>query len=441
MQPSGSRFNCPSSSLELVGLLKQARRAVWASLVLGIAVHLSLTQIGIFGEEDRVVKPLTTKFIKRAPRLTKPLEMKKRPRPKRRRIERKMLSVKAKANRRDIGSRVQPLQVVRSLAKPRIEMGRPIAFKAVALEPQTLAEKIMGSKESKAVVDMSLEMMDIEALDTGQYQAMVIQDPNDKRNVRGFFHLAVIYSQSIWDYGLRLLAQGRASGPWMTYISLIEIRELITRGVNTYTGIRTDVSGQYPMNSPVFLSTPWVFVESLGRFTITDAEAENIGQYLTGGGFLYTENDYFTLGNGADQSFRGLYEMALQTVGLQREKDWILERLPNDHMLYHCFFDFDGPPNGVDNLRAGQELGGSGGVVRAVDYLEGITLETKLVAIHSNKDYSDMWYWGSSYYYRLHPDEPYPDNRRALQFGVNTIIFALTQEGSITRRVMNTVHY
>jgi len=31
------------------------------------------------------------------------------------------------------------------------------------------------------------------------------------------------------------------------------------------------------------------------------------------------------------------------------------------------------------------------------------------------------------------------DNRRRLQFGVNLLVFALTQEGSITNRVMDTV--
>ena len=33
----------------------------------------------------------------------------------------------------------------------------------------------------------------------------------------------------------------------------------------------------------------------------------------------------------------------------------------------------------------------------------------------------------------------YLDNTRLLQFGINTIVFALTQEGSITNRVMESV--
>ena len=33
------------------------------------------------------------------------------------------------------------------------------------------------------------------------------------------------------------------------------------------------------------------------------------------------------------------------------------------------------------------------------------------------------------------------DATRVLQFGINTVIFALTQEGSITNQVMDTVKY
>ncbi len=61
--------------------------------------RLVFTQMGSFREDQRTVKPLTTKFVKRQPRLTKPLEMKKRPIPKRRHLQRRMISVKARVNR------------------------------------------------------------------------------------------------------------------------------------------------------------------------------------------------------------------------------------------------------------------------------------------------------------------------------------------------------
>ena len=44
------------------------------------------------------------------------------------------------------------------------------------------------------MLDMYLEMVDVDALNTGQYHAMVIQDPNDKRSIVGFFQMFVAFS-------------------------------------------------------------------------------------------------------------------------------------------------------------------------------------------------------------------------------------------------------
>jgi hypothetical protein len=63
-------------------------------------------------------------------------------------------------------------------------------------------------------------------------------------------------------------------------------------------------------------------------------------------------------------------------------------------------------------------------------YLRGAVVEDRLVAVLSNKGI--MHLWGD-------PDNPLLRNERFLQLGINTIVFALTQESSITRRVMDAV--
>ena len=180
-----SRFHCASSSLKLGGMLRKASQRVWPCLVLGVALHLSLSQIGGVQTELKVSKPLTTQFVKRQPRLTKPLELKKRPQPKRRRIQSKMVSVKARIDSKGATSRFQPTWMVGRLAQPRVAMSRATAFTDLSMEPTTLARKIQETKESAHKVDMSLEYLDIDALDTGRYRAMVIVDTEDKRNIRG----------------------------------------------------------------------------------------------------------------------------------------------------------------------------------------------------------------------------------------------------------------
>ena len=89
------RFLCASSGLSLSGLFRRSRRVLFAGLWVALVVHGSLTRITASRENKKAAKPLTTQFVKRQPRLTKPLELKKRPQPKRRRIQRTMVAVKA----------------------------------------------------------------------------------------------------------------------------------------------------------------------------------------------------------------------------------------------------------------------------------------------------------------------------------------------------------
>ena len=70
-----SRFHCPSITLDLKGLLSKSRKLLYLCVVLAICVHLIATRWGGAQGEQKAVQPLTTKFIKRAPRLTKPLEI------------------------------------------------------------------------------------------------------------------------------------------------------------------------------------------------------------------------------------------------------------------------------------------------------------------------------------------------------------------------------
>ena len=59
--------------------------------------------------------------------------------------------------------------------------------------------------------------------------------------------------------------------------------------------------------------------------------------------------------------------------------------------------------------------------------MEGIFIDGRMVGLMSNKDYTEHW---------LGTAADMQDNARQMQFTVNTIIFALTQEGSITTQLM-----
>ena len=81
-----ARFSSPSDVLHLGSLLKRTQHALWPGLVFTLAIHFALSQLRGMQEQQKTAKPLTTHFVKRQPRLTKPLELKKRPQPRRRQI-------------------------------------------------------------------------------------------------------------------------------------------------------------------------------------------------------------------------------------------------------------------------------------------------------------------------------------------------------------------
>ena len=403
-----SRFVCPSASLGLKLLLNRTRRVLWLCLVGALVIHFGASRIRELGAKQQAAKPLTIQFIKRAPRLTKPLEMKKRPQPKRRTMQRQMVSVKARIDRQRASSGAQTAQVMRSLAKPRVDITGSIALPATGLEPEALAQQIQGAKEPEQKVDMSLEMLSIESLDTGQYQAMVVQDPNDKRKVKGFFHLAGVYSPSI-ESGVTVR------------ICLPQFKITVAEAMNRFTDIKTDAAGTYTLDSRELFNTPWIFINAGDPFELTDSEAQNLGQYLLSGGFAFAETWAARPGGPGDRALRNMFKDALYTQGLRFGKDWSFQVLPNDHPIFHCYFDFDGPPAGfcASGFSADAHLGP----------LDGIAIEGRLIAIMSTMDIEGVWNW----WWQISPDY---DNTRALQFLVNMIVFALTQEGSIAQQLM-----
>jgi hypothetical protein len=279
----------------------------------------------------------------------------------------------------------------------------------------------MGSMNPKHVVDMSLEMVDIEALDTGRYQAMVIQDPNDKRNIKGYFHFWMAWGQRYSDDG------------WHNWPNRIKygVRRVVFK-MSEWTDIKADIKGIVGFDSEELLYTPWVVLHYWFRMYPTDAELENMCRYMDMGGFIYTQ------GNPEGTGPPSVIRLALEYGGVEEFKTWSWERLPHSHALFHCYFDFaDGPPPGAQAV--GHVLWGS----RAPEppKVEAVQLGGRVVAIACNAGYVSPWGdWGidgmpsmrGSAYNKYDP-------RRQLEFGVNTIIFALTQEGSITRRLMDSV--
>ena len=128
---------------------------------------------------------------------------------------------------------------------------------------------------------------------------------------------------------------------------------------------------------------------------------------------------------------------ALAENGYSYGKDWAFERLPHEHEIYHCYYDFDaGPPTG--DLFASVHLWSIPCHADMAPYTSEINIDNRIVCLFTNQGYQGVWSsWGRKDIwtdaYKIY------DPIRGVQFIINTIVFALTQEGSITHRVMNAV--
>jgi len=286
------------------------------------------------------------------------------------------------------------------------DVGMTSAF-GLAL-PVLSAVEVRGIKETRQQVDMKLDMLSVEDMDTGEYQAMVIQDPADRKKIKGYIHLAQVFTRSRIarienDYGQDLQQQATVYG------SL----DYLIKALHTYTGISADYIGPVAMDAPDLLKVPWVFLPTwIGdAHALNERELVNLGEYLMRGGFIVTK------------AKKHVFEEALRTQRMNEGAHWRLIYLKPDHPVYHAFFDFDMSvrenmfytSSGFKEGDKGIEINGRLAVFMPSARM-GIVTDTAALGIESM--------------YVAH------DATRSLQFAVNTIVFALTQEGSMTQQLM-----
>ncbi len=255
--------------------------------------------------------------------------------------------------------------------------------------PEFEAVEMVTMRDPERRIDMQAEFLDLSAIDTGQYRGMVIQDPEDRQNIRGFVYLGLAWGSILEPSRKRSISQ-------------------LVRAINNYTQIEARVDDQMFLDSQDLFKAPFVYITTNRAFELTAHEIRNLSEYLRSGGFLMVDNDTPHLEYGPAEA--SLREMLRQALG--RSARFV--PISNDHPIYHSFFDFDdGPPPG------GQVV--SSTARRSVYYLEGLYLGDRLVAVYSNYGYGAFW-------------ERETENEPHLRMGINLVVFALTQRGSIAQQ-------
>ena len=384
------RFRGPADFLKPDELLRRLRRfAYWGLMGAIVITGIPVIYLATRDDAKKAPKPPIMHLIVRKPRMTKPFEFEKRKIPKRK-MTRQVTAAKPEIKRRPQLRRPDLIGKIKTF-RFGVDTGADLGLEVVQPDIQRVA--ISSPKDPEKRISMQEEFLDLDALDIGKYKGLVIQDPTDKQNITGFVYLSLAWGND-WEPA--------------TQRAIFELVEAI----NNYTQIRAEVDDHLFLDSRDIYRTPFVYITVGEAFVPTEREVENLGSYLRNGGFALVENatpdiEY----SPAEASLR---QMLKQALG----RDARFRVLPNDHPIYHSFFDFDdGPPP----QRSEDRIDFQRDFRPEVPYLEGIFLGDRLVVVFSNKAYGIAW-------------EKEFRNEPQLQIGINLVVFALPQQGSIAQQ-------
>lgn len=392
---------------------RKIRRAIYIAFILSLILHSIpfWSNLTIPKKEIEMKrKPLSVKFVQRAPRLIKPLELAKRPTIVQRQLTKRLTQTPTRALRSMKTATIHGGTALASLAPPTAAVERSFSPQRLELGPEIIARGVENIKESK-IKDLTEDLLTVDAMDYGRFSSFAIQNPDNKQDVKGFIYLALVkYQTNRRDYS--------GEPDWNTSpLALPNIAEYL----NDHTGIKAKFAGVYTLDSDEVISKriPLLFITGHYKFEYTNADAENLGRYLRDGGFLLIDDSYYFKGGAFDVTTRNLVKKALG-------EDIEFEKLSNEHRLYKCFFDFDGPPPGDDAAKGNWR----GELYNQIyDHLEAVFLDGRMVVLMSNKSYNNAWnadaHWTPA---------NGGNNVRQLQFAVNIIIFLLTQPGGYTQQ-------
>lgn len=162
------------------------------------------------------------------------------------------------------------------------------------------------------------------------------------------------------------------------------------------TNLGTTISKEVPyveVGSPEIMAYPFIHMTGHGNVVFSLAEAENLRNYLLGGGFLHIDDNY-----GMDQFIRS----ELKKVFPNNE----LVELPPNHPVFHQKYNFNGLPKIHEH---------DGKRPQAF----GIIVNGRLVCIYTYEtDLSDGWEDKE-----VHND-PAEKRTQALQMGANILMYA-----------------
>ena len=420
-------------------------RPLQSCLAVSLALHL-LVLFGITHREQvaqfPVLQPIMVEFTKRPPP-QRTLTRRQRPR-QRPLVRRPALQAAPVVAVRPAPTATRPLPMFKTSAlrlpvaalPDRLVLPVP-DFPARHIGPQMRVGALEGTRQGADEIDLALELMDVQAMDTGQHRAMVVVDPKDRRQLKGFLYMSNVYSPSIER------AERETSRRLWETRQMQENRMLqgLADKMVASTQVHAEVLDAVALDDPQLLQVPFVLLTASGSFEFTEAETANLGSYLTSGGFLFAEIVSELRPNYSDTELdipavRSLIRASLQAAGYQEWKDWQFRRLELTHPIYHCFYDVGSLPRGMRDMHYAI------GVPLTPDYLEGIVVGDQLVGVYSMRGYADFWSGlaeqeSETFDVINSPFLASAEEPLVYNLGVNFLVYALTREGSLAQQLVD----
>ena len=306
------------------------------------------------------------RFFVRPPIMRKDFDLKKRPEISERALRRRSLRMFSEPHSR------MPIVRPDSTIDYEIHVVRPdpsMEYKLRRIPPPETHQNWVQSLRHPPVISIG-------DLDVGRYQAVIIQDPRDRRKIRGFTK-AFSLSYEGQDADMDILSEGLES---------------LMQHLRDRTQINARVGGTVGLGDDGLFDMPFAHLAGAPetKVVLSKAERRNLGRYLENGGFLFVEA-LGPYGLSEETSFERSVKDAVRSV---LGDDAAFGPLSEEHPLYTSFHDLDG-----SSLR-----------------LEEGKIHGRTAMILSRLGLTRRW---------IQEDED------ALKLGVNLIVFALTQPGSI----------
>ncbi len=391
------RFASFSTSFDLDALLRPQRRSLWYSVALSAVLLAALALIDPFG---RVVPsaphPPTVKYIKRQPRPTKPLSVRKISQPKQQPMVRKRQPTPIRTDPVHLTTNVTteaPMKqgsipgALSLVSLPHSSTPRPLDAERQLGADHLFGERAIGiTRQSENKIDLALEMLDVNSLDTGQHQAVVIQDPDDPKSLKGFIKLPLVVPRKALD---------------MRGIALSRRIDALADGINKYTNLRAEAFGPISFDDDRIFKFPLLIGSIYRSLHLNEIEEANQFQYLIQGGFIM----------GGIGDVEKHLSQVLVNGGLVERKDFWSEALLEDHPIYNAFFtigfqSYFLEPHPDPSIACYITKG-----------LKGHFIKDRLVFVNPLE--SSQW----------------ASDEAELMLAINVMVYALAQEGSLAQRL------